>query len=219
MYNDERDQLPADAGSAFTIEVLGEGRAAAAPDQATIQLGVVTEGMELKKLQEENAAATEAVIAALLAAGVQESQLQTVEFRMEPQYDYPDGQQVFRSYKLTHMLQLTTDRIDEAGALIDTAVANGANQVNSVQFTLSDPAAFYNEALTLAMSNARDKAETIAGSLGAQLSAVPRQVQELPVNSGGPVPFGAMMKVAADTSFMPGELTVKAAVRVWYWYE
>jgi uncharacterized protein YggE len=219
MRENDKHVEPGGSDCPLTIEVFGEGRAAAAPDQAVILLGAVTEGKLLQELQADNSATMQAVIDALLAAGLSEEQLQTVEFRMEPQYDFPDGQQVFRNYRLTHMLQVTTDRIDDAGALIDAAVAAGANQVSSIQFSFADPEAYYNQALSLAVTNAQEKAELIAANLGVRLSAVPCKVQELQSGGGAPVPFGAMLKMAADTSLMPGELTVKAAVRVWYWYQ
>ncbi|MCA0753777.1 SIMPL domain-containing protein [Paenibacillus sp. N4] len=204
----------------FTIEVTGEGERSATPDEAVIVLGAISEGKELQELQAENAEAVSGIIQALLALGLPREQIQTAEFRIEPQYDFPEGQQVFRDFKITHLLQIRTDMVDSVGALIDTAVAHGANQVSSLQFTLSEPERYEDEALSLAIANARRKAETIAASLGVALAAIPCEVQEL-TQAPPPVPFALSLQKAdaAGTPIQPGQLTVRASVRVWYWYQ
>lgn len=204
----------------FTIEVTGVGERFAAPDEAVIVLGAVSEGKELQALQAENAEAVSGIIQALLTLGLPREQIQTAEFRIEPQYDFPDGQQVFRDFRITHLLQITTDMVDSVGELIDAAVAHGANQVSSLQFTLSEPERYEDEALSLAIANARRKAETIAESMGVALAAVPCEVQEL-TPSAPPIPFALSLQKAdaAGTPIEPGRLTIRASVRVWYWYQ
>lgn len=66
-----------------------------------------------------------------------------------------DGKQIFRGYKITHLLQITTDHVAQTGNLVDTAVSNGANNVTSIQFTIAHPEFYENQALSLAIQNAR----------------------------------------------------------------
>ncbi|MBD2869253.1 SIMPL domain-containing protein [Paenibacillus arenilitoris] len=204
---------------AFSIEVVGDGTVDAAPDRAVVVLGAITEGTSLQEVQNENAEAVTAIIDALLALGIPRENIQTKDFRIETQYDYVDGRQVFRGYQVTHMLQVTIEDVDDTGRVIDTAVSSGANSVTSIQFTTAQPEAYVNQALSLAVRDAHQKALTIAGTLGVALAAVPSGVQQISRVQEPPVPFqSAMLMKSAATPIEPGQLTYRAAVRAWYMY-
>ena len=116
------------------IKVNGEGEIAVQPDTATVNLGVVTESKELMEAQQQNSIIANKVINALIALGIDKNQIQTVDYRIEPEYDYSSGQQIFRGYKITHILQVKIDDLSIIGKVVDTAVENGANYVANVQF-------------------------------------------------------------------------------------
>ncbi|CAM4246763.1 SIMPL domain-containing protein [Paenibacillus alkaliterrae] len=217
MYSHSYGNSPSNQSKCpFTIEVLGEGTLAAPPDRAVAVLGAITEGQVLQTVQSENAQIVTNIIEALLELNIPKDKIQTDDFRIEAQYEYIDGQQVFRGYKVTHLLQITIDRIEDIGIVIDTAVSNGANTVAGIQFTMAQPAIYENEVLALAIQNARQKAETIAAALQVNLAAVPSQVQELS-RSAEPIPFTASLHMqSAATPVEPGQLTLTATVRVWY---
>lgn len=199
-----------------TVEVIGEGTVTASPDRAVIVLGAVTEGTSLQTIQSENAAIITRIINALLNMNIPRERIQTTDFRIDVLYDYEDGRQIFRGYRVTHLLQITTDTVGQTGLIVDTAVAQGANTVTSVRFSLRNPEAYVNQALSLAISSARQKAITIANALGVNLAPVPIEVQELAV-SREPIPFAtAMLAAEAPTPIEPGQLSVRAAVRVKY---
>lgn len=209
---------PAHPNYTSTIEVMGEGTATAAPDRAVIVLGVVTDGPHLQTIQTENASAIRNIIDSLMRLNIPKDQIQTSDYRVEVIHDYEDGKQTFRGYRVTHLLQITTDQVEQTGTIVDTAVSNGANTVSSIQFTLAHPERYENQALSLAVQNARQKALTIAASLGVKLATVPSKVQETS-RAPVPVPYMATAKFAASTvesPIQPGQLTIKAQVRVWY---
>lgn len=199
----------------FTIEVIGEGMAVASPDRALITLGAVTEGKEVAPVQAENAKTINAIIEALTELGLPREHIQTKTYSIEPQYDYEEGKQVFREYKATHLLQITLEGVEDAGTVLDTATAHGANLIAEVAFASSESEARQAEALALAVRHAQQKAAGIAASLGVSLSAVPCKVQEAG-SEGEPVRFKTMMASDASTTIEPGQLTFKAAVRLWY---
>jgi uncharacterized protein YggE len=200
------------------IEVLGQGTVSAAPDQAVAILGAVTEGLVLNEVQSENATFVTNIIHSLLDIKIPREKIQTYDFRIEPQYDYHDGKQVFRGYKVTHLLKITTDRVEKTGILVDTAVAHGANTVSSIQFTMAQPEIYENQALSHAIRNARQKSETIAKTLGVSLSAIPNHVQEL-TRTAEPIPYKTtLLAQSTITPIQPGELTIYATVRVWYFF-
>ncbi|WP_162848573.1 SIMPL domain-containing protein [Paenibacillus nanensis] len=198
----------------FTIEVTGTGEVTAAPNRTLITLGAVTEGKEVLPAQNENAEKMNAVIDALVGLGIPRENIRTESFSIEPQYDYVDGRQVFRGYKVTHLLEVALSGVDGAGTVIDTATAHGANTVTDITFLSSEAAAFAAQALQAAVRSAQTKAAGIAAALGVSLSAVPCKVEEISPDNG-PILFKAAA-MSATTPIAPGQLTFKAAVRAWY---
>lgn len=203
----------------LTIEVIGEGLATAKPDETRVTLGVISEGVKLEELQADNADKIAAIIEALTALGIARENMTTASFSIEPQYDYADGKQLFRGYKVTHLLQVSIAGTEAAGRIIDAAVASGANAVTDVTFRSSQAAAAQREALALAVRDAQAKALVIAGTIGVSLSAVPCKVEETQKTGFEPVLFKSAMPVGdAATTIEPGSLSFKAAVRVWFLY-
>lgn len=199
-----------------TIEVIGEGRVSAAPDQAIIVLGAETEGTVLSEVQADNGEMMASIITSLLNLNIPREKIQTSEFRIEIQYDYPDGEQIFRGYKATHLLQITLDQVDQTGEVVDNALGNGANVVSNIQFVLSQPAVYKNEALSLALEDARHKAATIANTLGVAVAAVPDHVQELSALPQPSLFKSSIAMSSADTPILPGQLSISSSVRVCY---
>jgi uncharacterized protein YggE len=202
----------------LSLEVLGEGTVAAAADRAVIVLGAETEKPELQEAQTENTTIIANVIQSLLNMNIPRENIQTSDYRIEIQYDYVEGKQQFRGYKVTHLLTITTDRVAETGILVDTAVSQGANVINSIRFTTSKQELYENQALAAAVRNARHKAATIATTLGVTIGAVPYRVQELS-HTTEPIPYiDAKQMASTATPIQPGQLTIKASVRAWYYY-
>ncbi len=197
------------------LTVSGEGKVSVTPDRAIITLGVVTEHVQLAEAQKENNEKMASVIHSLIRLGIPRENIKTAEFRIEPQYDYVEGKQVFRGYKVTHLLRVTIDQVAAVGRIVDTAVANGANQVTSVQFTVSEPTVYYNQALSLALTNSLRKAETLAQSMGVTLLRIPVDIEE--VTQAAPQPI--LYRTAAETPIQPGEVEIVAQIRVKYLYQ
>jgi uncharacterized protein len=201
------------------LKVSGEGSVSARPDRATVILGTTTEDPDLAKAQAENAEAISKITESVLELGIPRENIQTFDYRAEPQYRYEEGQQIFIGYKVTHLLKMTIDQVDQVGRVVDTAVKNGANTVTNIDFSISDPILYYNQALSIAVQNTLLKAQTIAGSLGVILIKTPRQVVEESL-APRPIPFlsQAMVKGAAAVPIEAGKLTISAVVRAEYQY-
>jgi len=202
------------------IHTSATGEVTTTPDQAEISVSVQTENMDPKRAQAENAAIMADIIAALKGAGVAESDLKTTGFSMYPVYD--ESGSIFakniKYYRVTNTLLITVKDISRTGDLLDLAVANGANNVNGVSFTISDEKqqALRDDALTEAVQLARADADAVAKAAGLTITGV-REITA----GGGYVPYAraemsyADGKVAA-TPLQPGEMTVSASVSISY---
>ena len=211
------DQMPID--KEHTLLVNGEGIVQASPDQATITLGVRTENTDPAAAQQENAIIVANVLKAMTSLGIPDDQIKTTDYRIEPQYDYQDGKEVFRNYKVTHMIEILTSQINQVGAIVDTAVKNGANSVSHIRFSLANPELVYNQALSISLRNAYQKALAITQTIRTTLVPTPLKVVEL---SGEPLPVLYQANVfskATATPIQPGELTIFARVQVEYEYK
>lgn len=201
-----------------TLQVSGSETLQAAPDQATITLGVITEDQDPQQAQQANSQSISQVITALQSIGISDEQLKTSEYRIDPQYDYIDGKEMFKNYKVHYIIQVQTTDIEAIGSIIDTAVSNGANFISSIRFSLSTPDVYYNQALSLALEKAYEKALSMAQTIGITLHPIPNQVEEISEITPPLLYQTNSYSKMASTPIQPGELNITAAVRVEYTY-
>jgi uncharacterized protein YggE len=220
MYH-RQPTVPANTHHQPFLEVSGEGEMILPPNLAKVNLGVMTEGKDVIRTQQQNANEINKVIGSLLSMGISKNQLQTFDYRIDSEYDFDQGKQIFRGYKVTHLLQVKIEELAMVGKIIDTAVKNGANYVANVQYTVKNRESVYLQALSAAIINASQKAQTIAGTLEVHLNPMPISVKE--VSGEGPRPLVNQVSYvkgfsSTSTQFEPGEITIKATITAKFLY-
>jgi uncharacterized protein len=200
------------AVSAGGITVVGTGTATVTPDTATWSFGVQTSADTAEAALAANSTAMEQVVAALKGAGIAGDDLQTEQVSVYPRTS-DDGISIV-GYDASNTVRATIRDLDSAGAIVDAAVAAGANQVYGPSLTVSDTEAQYRAAVEAAFADARTRAEAIAGLAGVTLGA-PVAIVE---GGGGSVPVydrAAMEGAAtADVAVEPGTQDVGASLTV-----
>jgi hypothetical protein len=215
-----------DTVSEKLIHADGSGTVTGTPDRVQISFAVETESPDVKTAQSDNAAQMTQVINALAGAGVPRDSMKTTGYSIYPEYqDSSILNPVIKTYHVTNTLLVTLDNVSQAGDVIDLAVANGANQVNSIQFMLSDAQAqaLRSTALENAVANARADAGTVADAMGVNISGT----RDVVISQGyTPVVYNsysgetmAAAKAAVPTPVQPGEVTVTADVSIDYSYQ
>ncbi|WP_336865823.1 SIMPL domain-containing protein, partial [Peribacillus frigoritolerans] len=101
---------------------------------------------------------------------------------------------------------------------LSAILRSGANSITSIRFSLSNPDAYYNQALSLALKNAYEKALSMARTLGISLNPVPNKVEELSETATPMLFQTSTLSKMATTPIQPGELNITASVRVEYTY-
>ena len=170
-----------------TMILNGNGQVSAVPDEAVLRLGVQTEGDNLQMIQANNAELSQAVLQALRQLGI--DNIKTFQYDINKVYEFVDGKQVDKGYTVRNIFEIRTNDLRLVGAAIDNAVYYGANIVDLIQFEVSDASKYYLEALNLAISDAYEKANSIAKGLGLHYSPYPRKITE---NSTPQIPFRAI---------------------------
>lgn len=207
------------AGERRLMMVTGNGSVSVEPDIVTIELGIVTENKELGTAQAENAKITNQVIQSLIRLGIPTEKIQTGRYTIQPMYDFVDGKQVFRGYRVEHMLRVEIPSVDQAGIIIDIAVQNEVNQISNIQFSVENKEKYYRQALNIALEDALAKAESMATTLHLNLDAQPIRITEEEVHQP-PIVYQAfaMAEAQPTTPIQAGQIVIHATVRVQFQY-
>ncbi|MBY0122429.1 SIMPL domain-containing protein [Bacillus sp. S/N-304-OC-R1] len=202
------------------IRVSGLGKVVIQPDTAEITLGASTEDAVLEAAQKKNTQIIEGIILNLREIGIPNEQIQTKNYSIFPHYDYIEGKQIFRGYKVEHLLLISVNPIEKAGLAVDTAVKNGANIVSSLVFSAEHAAHYEKQALSLAVIDAYKKADVIAKTLRVQLFQTPIMINEIVRNHGDPIPMqnSLFLKSASITPIQSGTMEIIGQVEAEFEY-
>jgi uncharacterized protein YggE len=208
--------LSAQANPLHTITVSGSGDATAVPDQAQLSAGVTTVAVTADAALAENARKMTSVFAALGRLGVPARAIQTSNFSVQPQYVPNTNGNLERitGYQVSNQVNVRLDDTRKLGPALDTLVASGANQINSVAYSIHDTDALLTTARQAAIADALKRAQTYARAAGTDVGGV-MSIQE---NGGdGPVVVfaaRALRGAPAPTPTAAGEMSVTASVTV-----
>jgi uncharacterized protein YggE len=196
-----------------SVQANGSATLTAKPDQAQLDVGVVTNGVTAQDASQLNASLSNSVQAALSKVLGSAGTLQTVSYYLTPRYSStPNQSSVIIGYTASNTVRVTTTDLTQIGLLIDAANQAGANSVGGLSFGLQNPEPLVEQALTLATKQATAHAGAIAAGLGVKLGAV-LSAQE--GSSYTPVVVGtANAGGAVTTPVQTGVVTVYATVTI-----
>jgi hypothetical protein len=196
------------------IVTSGQGEVRVAPDRATISVGVQTRATTAAEAAAQNSRKQRAVIDAIKAKGVPAEQISTSGFNVIPETRYDrEGQAAPRttSYLVTNMVTIELRRIDLVGAVLDAALASGANQIHSLSFGVADADSARRAALAIAVAKSRADADVMARAAGGSLGPL------LELTAAGfymPPPRPMMMRMDAAMATAQESVPVEAGQEV-----
>jgi uncharacterized protein YggE len=199
------------------IEVTGEGGVSAPADFARLTFGVTTTAQDARDAMAANAKSANELVSLLKSDGVAPSDLQTSDISITPIFTQPSSSQPsvqpITGYTVTNSVTATVRDISRLGALLDKAVAAGANTIYGISFGQNDPSALLDKARPLAVADARRKAEIYAGAAGAKIGPLMQLTEEA---GARPIAFTARTyskAASAPTPIESGEDKITATVR------
>ncbi len=159
----------------FTVQ--GEGKSVAVPDVAEFYFSVITQkNGTLTDLQKENNEKMNKAIAYVKTQGVEEKDIKTSGYDVNPQYEYYQCRAggvcpppTIKGYQVSQTVRVKVRDFDKVGGILSGVVQNGANSVSSLQFTLEDPYAARNLARAEAIERAKEQAKQVAKAGGFRL--------------------------------------------------
>lgn len=196
------------------VTVTGEATVEAAPDMATISLGVTTEGQTAAEAMTANSKALQAVVERLKAAGIEDRDLQTSNLSLNPNWvGYDSGSTPkIAGYVASNMLNVRVRALDGLGSVLDASIADGANTLNGISFELAQPRPALDEARKAAVADARARAALLIEAAGGTLG----KIVSITENSGygSPMPMFKSDAAAAPVPVAAGQIGLSASVTI-----
>jgi len=165
----KESELVCDTGR--SIQVSGTAVVNVVPNRVLIQLGVQSNGRTPQSVEATNSAAINKIIRALKAQGIEEKDIVTDWYVIQPLYDDYDSLDI-KGYRIHNIVAVTLRDIKTVNKVISAALNAGANQVINVEFYLSDLRKYRDQARELAMKAAKEKANDLASAAGAETGCV-----------------------------------------------
>lgn len=199
------------------IVVTGTGHVEVAPDLAVITLGVSKEAREASVAMTEVSQDMNAVIAALQAAGIAPTDMQTQQVSLYPVWSQPGSyndneRREITGFSASNTLMLRVRDLDQLGDVLDRVLQAGANQFQGLRFDVEDHQNLQDDMRAAAVKDAARKAEQLAEAAGMRLGPV-RHITDHDQGVGRPMKAMEMARGSA----MPieaGELSFSYNVNV-----
>ncbi|MBI3336981.1 SIMPL domain-containing protein [Candidatus Peregrinibacteria bacterium] len=204
------------------ISVSGEGRIFSSPDIAELSFGVQTGRVQTAKVAMDKLRKDmDAIFQSVKGLQVEEKDIRTEHFSLNPVYDWTEQGQIFRGFEASQSFRVKVRDLDQVDEVLTAALDAGANQAGNVQFTIDDPEGLRAQARAQAIKEAEAKANVLAESLGKRLGKLKGFSEG--GGYGGPVPM-MMMRAEGmgkgggmpDLPFPTGEEEINVQVTLTY---
>lgn len=208
--------------SELTVSVTGEGEVSEQPDQAMVHFSIIARHDDQSRVVSELSEKSTRVLESLEDEFGFTDEVKSQSFNIQDTRNRRRGDES-PDYNFIgqHNYAVTVNDLDDVGITIDTVIGSGASEVKNVEFALSDETfkKCREEAIEIAVENARDQAEVAARAENLEIAGVSdMQVQRTrPSNS---MRSGQVMEAlsADDTSteIENEDVSVNASVSVDY---
>ncbi len=211
------------------VWVTGHGVVSAKPDLSVVSIGVYTLADTVNTAMSSAATAMDKVISSIKSNGIQEKDIATSYFSVQPIYGqatrpsdkYPGYEQpVIVGYSVNNTVSVKIRALDKVGEIIDEASSAGGNatRINNISFQIENTDAALKQARDLAVKDAQARASQLVTGVGMKLGRAV-YINESSYNLPSPVPYAAMagrdsMQAAPPTSISPGQQDVTATVQI-----
>ncbi|MCL6282218.1 SIMPL domain-containing protein [Ruegeria sp. 2012CJ41-6] len=199
------------------ISVTGTGTVAAAPDMATVTLGVSHQADTAQEAMDQTSQAMAAVLDRLTGLGIDKSDIQTQNLSLYPVWntivnrETQQQERELTGFAASNLVQVRVRDLDSLGQTLSAVVADGGNEMRGLNFSVSDPEPLLAQARAEAVKDAMDKARQLAEAAGVTLG----EVVSINEHGGNGRPMMARAEFAADAGSVPvaaGEVSYNNSV-------
>lgn len=205
--------LPGDTPRQVTV--VGSGEVQGTPDTLTTNASISFVSPDVTTAMNQTSERQQAVINALVDAGIDSKDIATTNVSLQPQYG-PDGLTTIVGYEASNSIDVTIRDISVASRVLALIVSNGgdATRINSVSYSINDDSQLVKDARARAFEDAQDRAQQYSELSGLSLG----KVMSISEASGGgappPTPMQMDRAMASPVPLLPGQQTVGFTVTV-----
>jgi uncharacterized protein len=203
--------LPVSAQTQRTVSVTGSAETEVMPDIAVINLAIETVDASIVTAKSTTDAAVGEFRKTLEQLGVKSENITRSSLRIGKRY--PDDEDYSKFlFIATRTISIRVE-VSEVTKVLDKAIATGVNEVEGIEYAISDDSKIRKKLLAEAIENAKEQAGFLANAFDAKLGKVQRINSD---NSGG-TRLSLLMRAPAeadDTAYTPEPITVSRRVDV-----
>jgi len=154
-----------------TIEISATEKVEVPAETATLKIGYQNQASSKDAAYAENARTANKILLAPSDAGVPKEAIETETLNLARDEDRYQGKPQPSTYSASQQWQIYA-KASDAQKIVDIAVAAGANEIESVDWTVADPQKLEDRAYAAALARAKKVAEQTAMQTGLRLGAI-----------------------------------------------
>lgn len=194
------------------VTVVGSGQVQGTPDTLTANVSIEFTAPDVTAAMNQTSERQQAVINALVTAGVDRKDIRTAQVRLQPQYG-PESSAIV-GYRASNSIDVKIRNLDSASNTLALIVSTGgdATRINSVNYSIDDDSQLVKDARARAFQDAKERAQQYAQLSGLTLG----KVTSISESAGAtpPTPIPLTRAAAAPVPLEPGQQTVSFSVTV-----
>ncbi len=204
------------------VRVIGRAVVEVVPDHVTVRIGVSNRAPSPTAALDQNSAAARKVVDFAKTSGIQERDIQTDAVNLSPLFktvrdangttrQEPDG------YTASNIVRVKLSELSRLGAFMRQALDQGANNINGVQFGLSNYESALDDARIRAVEDAVRQAQKLAEAAKVKLGKIqeilsPPRSQAVVADGLADIPL--RRAVRAPVPVEAGSLQISAEVEI-----
>jgi uncharacterized protein YggE len=224
-----------------TIKVSGDSEVKVVPDKAVIIIGVETLNKSMAEAKKQNDKQVKDIAEIAAHFGILPDEIGTDYINANPQYDYLEHEKRFLGYRIRRPITVTLGDVSKFDSLMTDLLESGVTEIQNVQFQTTELRKYKDQARSMAIKAAFEKAQALASELGLKIGKA-QTIIEKPANSSDyrswygywgygswygnnrsnyPNPFNSSMNAAPaeqpqndDTPVALGKISISAGVEV-----
>ena len=215
----DKHNAPPPAANPRQVTVIGSGQVQGVPDTLTADVGIEFTAPDVTTAMNQTNDRHQAVINALVGAGMDRKNIRTTAVTLQPQYSNPEpaGTATITGYRATNAIQVKIHPTDTASKMLALIVSTGgdATRISSVSYSIADDSQLVKDARARAFQDAKNRADQYAQLSGLRLGkvlSISEATGSTPTAGAPPAPPRAAFAVPLE----PGQQTVSFSVTaVW----
>jgi uncharacterized protein YggE len=215
----DKHNAPPPAANPHQVTVIGSGQVQGVPDTLTADVGIEFTAPDVTTAMNQTNDRQQAVINALVGAGMDRKNISTTAVTLQPQYSNPEpaGSATITGYRATNAIAVKIHPTDTASKMLALIVSTGgdATRISSVGYSISDDSQLVKDARARAFQDAKNRADQYAQLSGLRLGkvlSISEATGSTPTAGTPPAPPRAAFAVPLE----PGQQTVSFSVTaVW----